>query len=115
MRPSPQSHGVTPADVVINLNRPTTKPYRVGIEHRPPIVETRKRLGDWETDTMIGKNHKGTPVTLVERKSKLTAIGKVTRNTASAVREQIVRLLNLHQRQVHAITTDKARRSRSEV
>lgn len=79
-------------------------PNRVGIEHRPklvvslsnPIVETKKRIGDWEADTIIGKNHKGAMVTLVERKSKLTAIGKLARNTAEAVQEQIVRLFLSH-------------------
>jgi len=28
---------------------------RVSIEQRPPLVDERKRLGDWEADTMIGK------------------------------------------------------------
>jgi IS30 family transposase len=33
-------------------------PNWVGIEVRPKIVETKRRLGDWEADTIIGKNHK---------------------------------------------------------
>jgi IS30 family transposase len=31
---------------------------RVDISQRPEIVETRGRLGDWEADTVVGKNHK---------------------------------------------------------
>lgn len=84
-------------------------PNRVGIEHRPNIVQTKKRIGDWEADTIIGKDHKGAVVTLVERKSKLTAIGKLARNTAEAVQEQIIRLLNPHKSRVYTITADNGR------
>jgi len=84
-------------------------PNRVGIEHRPKIVETKKRIGDWEADTIIGKDHKGAMVTLVERKSKLTAIGKLARNTAEAAQEQIVRLLAPHKSRVYTITADNGR------
>lgn len=39
------------------------------IHERPAIVETRSRIGDLEGDTIIGKNHKGAALTLVDRKS----------------------------------------------
>ena len=45
---------------------------RIGIEQRPAIVAQRKRIGDWEGDTVIGKNHQGVLVTLVKRKSRYT-------------------------------------------
>src|SRR5574344_1635952 len=32
---------------------------RVDISMRPKIVDTRKRVGDLEIDTIIGRNHKG--------------------------------------------------------
>ena len=32
---------------------------RTSIEERPEIVDEKERTGDWEADTMIGKNHKG--------------------------------------------------------
>lgn len=35
------------------------------------IVDTRSRYGDWKLDTVIGKNHKQTLNTIVERKSRL--------------------------------------------
>jgi len=47
---------------------------RVGIEKRPKIVERKIRIGDWEGNTVVGKNHQGALVTLVDRKSKLTLI-----------------------------------------
>jgi IS30 family transposase len=43
----------------------------VDIEQRPEEANERKRVGDWEADTIIGKNHKGVIVTLDDRKSKL--------------------------------------------
>jgi IS30 family transposase len=58
---------------------------RVGIKERPNIVERKIRIGDWEGDTVVGQNHQGALVTLVDRKSKLTLIGKVDRYTAEAV------------------------------
>jgi IS30 family transposase len=42
---------------------------RVGIEHRPKLVERQKRCGDWEGDTMTGRASRAHLVTLVERKT----------------------------------------------
>ena len=42
-------------------------PNRVGIEERSEVVNNRERVGDWEADTIIGKNHKGAIATLDER------------------------------------------------
>ena len=47
---------------------------RRSIDDHPDIVATRKRVGDWEADTIIGKNHKQAIVSLVERKSGFTAL-----------------------------------------
>ena len=68
-------------------------PNRLSIEERPAIVEERKRIGDWEADTVIGKNHKQAIVTLVERKTGLTLIRKVERKTSKAVSKAMVALL----------------------
>lgn len=50
-------------------------PGRVGIEHRPKVVEGRSRFGDWESDTLEGAKGKGLLVTHVERKSRYTVLG----------------------------------------
>ncbi len=57
-------------------------PNRVSIDKRPEIVDARRRIGDWEAGTIIGCNHKGAMVTLVERKSKYTLIRKINRKTS---------------------------------
>jgi len=76
------------------------------IEERPAIVSTRKRLGDWEVDTIIGKRHKQALVTLTERKSRFTLLTKVQRRTACAVRKQVCRILLPIKNQVHTLTSD---------
>ena len=68
-------------------------PNRVSIDERPEIVDQRKRLGDWEGDTIIGAGHKGAVLTLVERKSGYTLMGQLPRKEAQRVAQQTVRLL----------------------
>jgi transposase, IS30 family len=43
-------------------------PNRVDIAQRPQEANERKRVGDWEADTLIGKHHKGAIMTLDDRK-----------------------------------------------
>jgi len=76
------------------------------IEERPTRVNTRKRLGDWEVDTLIGKQQKHAMLTLTERKSRFTMIGKVSRRTAQAVRRQVCKLLLPVKDKVHTLTSD---------
>lgn len=45
-------------------------PNRIDISERPQEVELRKKIGHWEGDTIVGKGHKSSIVTLVERKTK---------------------------------------------
>ena len=82
---------------------------RVGIEKRPPIVERNRRIGDWEGDTVVGKNHQGALVTLVDRKSKLTLIGKVDRYTAQAVEQTIIGLMEWLPRRNYTLTVDNGK------
>jgi len=79
------------------------------IEERPTRVNTRKRIGDWEVDTLIGKQQKHAMLTLTERKSRFTLLGKVPRRTARAVRRQICKLLSPVQDKVHTLTSDHGR------
>jgi len=90
-------------------DRRGTIPNRVGIEKRPEIVERKIRIGDWEGDTVVGKNHQGALVTLVDRKSKLTLIGKVNRYTAEAVEQTIISLMELLPRQNYTLTVDNGK------
>lgn len=81
-------------------------PNRVGIEHRCPRVEDRAIIGHWESDTVIGRSHKGALVTHVERKSRFTKIRKVKRKTASEVSAATIELLKPYAELVRTLTKD---------
>lgn len=66
---------------------------RVSIEERPPIVEKKNRVGDLERDLIIGKNHKGAILTIVDRASQMVFATKVEDKTATAVKNATVKLL----------------------
>ena len=55
-----------------NPKRQSPIKNRTMIEDRPTIVDKKSRLGDWEIDTIIGKNHKQAIVSIVECLSKKT-------------------------------------------
>ena len=82
---------------------------RVSITERPQVVENKARLGDWEGDTVVGKDHKGFLVTLVERKSKLTLIEKVKDKSAETVASAVINALTPYKNQTHTITFDNGK------
>lgn len=79
---------------------------RVMIDERPKIVDKKQRLGDWEIDTIIGKEHQKAIVTLVERVSKKTLMGQVGTKKADFVTSQIIRLLDEIKPYVLTMTAD---------
>jgi IS30 family transposase len=79
---------------------------RVSIDDRPAIVDAKKRIGDWEIDTIIGKNHKGALLSIVEMKSKFTLIRKIPKKRADLVAEASIDLLNPYKEKVLTITAD---------
>lgn len=82
---------------------------RVSIEERPEIVDQKTRIGDWEGDTVIGKNHKGGLVTLAERKSRYVLAGPIRSKCAEGVTTVITRLLMPHKDKCHTITLDNGK------
>jgi len=82
---------------------------RISIDDRPAIVDAKKRLGDWEIDTIIGKNHKGVLLSIVERKSKFTLIRKLPKKQADLVAEAAVHLLQPYEGKVLTITADNGK------
>jgi IS30 family transposase len=82
-------------------------PARRSIDERPKIVDRKARRGDWEADTIIGRNHQAAIVSLVDRKSKLVRLAKVARNTAELVGRVIT--TRLQPLVVKTITSDNGR------
>jgi IS30 family transposase len=83
-------------------------PARRSIEVRPRAVELQERLGDWESDTIIGKRHRGALVTLTERKSRFTLVRKVTQRSADQVGQAMIDLLSWVQH-LETITSDNGK------
>ncbi len=84
-------------------------PGRIGIEHRPQVVDDRARVGDWEADTVVGRGHAQAIVTLVERKTRFTALHKVAYNTSALVSSAILLQLAAFLAMVKTITFDNGR------
>lgn len=60
------------------------------IDQRPDIVDKRERLGDWEGDTIRGKEKTISILTHVERKSGYLAADKLDQVLAETVREKTI-------------------------
>lgn len=83
--------------------------HTVSIDQRPAIVAQRRRLGDWEADTISGPRHQGHLVTLVERKSGLLRLAVAGRRNAETVCSALTQCLAPLQDTVHTITCDHGR------
>ncbi|MGH8752916.1 MAG: IS30 family transposase [Burkholderiales bacterium] len=79
---------------------------RVGINQRPSIVARRRRLGDWEGDTLCGHGWSTGIVTLVERKSRYTVLGRLQNKSAHHTGRVLTRCLRPYQSRVHTLTVD---------
>ena len=82
---------------------------RVMIGKRPKIVEKKSRIGDWEIDTVVGKDHKGFLVTVVDRKSKFVIIKNVPTKEASVVTEALIEMIYPIKDITHTITSDNGK------
>jgi len=84
-------------------------PNRTSIDERPAVVDNKKRVGDWEVDTIIGKNHKGALVTAVERKFKFCCIAHVPRKEADLVAQALIDMLMPYKDLTFTITGDNGK------
>lgn len=79
---------------------------RKTIDERPKVVDEKSRIGDWEVDTIIGKNQKQAVLSIVERKTKYTILRKLERKTGEATKLAISDALMDYKDYVHTITSD---------
>lgn len=82
---------------------------KISIEERPAIVEKREYIGDWEIDLVMGKEHKGALVTIVDRVSKVTLIAKVPSKHAEGVTAATIKLLLPYSDFSQSITADNGK------
>jgi transposase, IS30 family len=76
------------------------------ISTRPIDIESRKELGHWEGDTVIGKDKHHCIVTLVERKTGFVIIKKIKARTAIEVTKACIRAIRKHSKKFLTITFD---------
>jgi len=81
-------------------------PNKRHISERPDIVETRERIGDWEIDTVMGSSDQHCIVTLVDRKTGYTLIGKLRNRTKEELNWVTRKLIRNHQDKMLTITAD---------
>jgi IS30 family transposase len=84
-------------------------PGRMDIDERPLVVNDKKRIGDWELDTIIGKNHKGAIVSMVDRASKYTKLVLVPDKTSGTVTSAITGALQPLKPFVLTMTADNGK------
>jgi IS30 family transposase len=60
------------------------------IDSRPSVVAESSRIGDWEGDTIVGKNNRGAILTLVDRKSSFLITELNANRKAGAIQAMIV-------------------------
>ena len=65
----------------------------VSIDEPPSVVEDKIRIGDWEIDLIIGKDHSGALVTIVERKASFPVSKCINDKSAKTVTAATLALL----------------------
>jgi len=73
-------------DASLRLQKRNALAAKRNIADRPPEVETRERLGDWEGDTVVGKEKQERFLTNTERKSGYLLASKTKDGTAEEIR-----------------------------
>jgi len=85
--------------------REALKKKRIG--QRPAIVEKRERIGDWEGDTIVGRERTKQILTHVERKSGLLLGDKLEHSTAEETKNKTIeRFKNIPKNKKHTATYD---------
>ncbi|QIV94811.1 IS30 family transposase [Allofrancisella frigidaquae] len=67
---------------------------RVNISQRPKAASDREALYHFEGDTIVGKDHKGAILTMVDRVSRFTILGKAKDRTASSINQILYKASN---------------------
>jgi transposase, IS30 family len=80
------------------------------IDAHPDIVDKMERFGDWESDTIVGKAHKGFIASHVERKSKCTNLPKLPYKRVGTFNKASIKAFSHVQRRIslllHPLTTN---------
>lgn len=84
-------------------------PGKVNISERPEVVEKKSRVGDFESDLIIGKAHKGALLTIVDRYSGMVLVENVGGKRKDDVKKFTINALAPFKQHVHTITNDNGK------
>ncbi len=84
-------------------------PNRRDISERPAIVEERKRLGDLEVDTVIGKDGKGAVLTINDRFTGMLIMRKLTGKDAEELAKKLIEALQNWKPFLRTMTSDNGK------
>jgi Transposase and inactivated derivatives, IS30 family len=82
---------------------------RVDISLRPDVVNEKKRFGDFEIDTIIGKNRKGAIMTTNDRCTHLVLIRRLEGKEAVPLADAAIEALLPYKDKIHTITADNGK------
>ncbi len=76
------------------------------ISKRPVAVDSRTEIGHWEMDVVVGASDQHCIVTLVERVTGATLIGKLRRRKVAMVNKRVIQLIQAYPGLFKTITVD---------
>ena len=82
---------------------------RKSIHDRPIEIERRNRFGDLEIDTIVGKNHQQSLVSIVDRKTGYLWLKKCSSRKAEEICQTTISLLKPIKDQLKTITADNGK------
>ncbi len=82
----------------------------VSIEGRPKVVNSKRRYGDWEGDTVVSPGRRSGVVTMVERKSKYLRVRKTADLKSATTMRAVCRgMRDLPENLRHTMTLDNGK------
>ena len=79
---------------------------KTSIDQRPEYINNKQRVGDWEIDTIVGKDNKGAIVTITERTTAFVLIAKLNGKNTQELAQAVVKLMMPFKELVFSITSD---------
>jgi IS30 family transposase len=82
---------------------------RNGIENRPKEVDLKERLGDFEIDLVIGKDHKRALITANDRATGVVRISIIDNKDSEIVKNEVIKMLSEFKPILKTITSDNGK------
>ena len=84
------------------VGKTVTIKNRVSIDQRPECINNKERFGDWEVDTIIGRQQKGAMLTIVERTTGMLIIKKLPKGKqAKGLSKELINRMMPYKKDTH--------------